>query len=324
MTPSPLLLYRGEILGGYGYVDKPWFPPHVRLQAFLAAIEARDYGPRVRFIDAPPAADDDLLRVHPRAYVEWVRRRCAEESGALDHGPTFARRSVEAAATHVVGAVVDAIDRILAGEASRAFVPIAGFHHARASEARSYCLYNDPAIAIRTILERGIERVAYVDTDVHHGDGVDAIFAEEPRVWIVDLHEDGRTLWPHSPENPGEGPFPGDREAIGEGPARGRRLNLPLKAGAGDREFAAAWAEARDLVDAAKPGFIVYEAGVDALAGDPMGHLQLSIESLVEVTAELRALADRHADGRMLVLGGGGYQIDNVVAGWPAIVEALL
>lgn len=324
MDASAPLVYRGQALGAYGYAEKPWFLPDVRLAAFEAECAARGLDARVRWLEAPAAADDDLALFHPPAHIAWIRQRCAEDQGALDHGATLARRGIEVAARHVVGAVVDATRRLLAGEARRAFVPIAGFHHALPDACRSYCLYNDPAIAL-ALLRRALPLpVAYVDTDVHCGDGVYAGFAADPELFLVDLHEDHRTLWPHSPEVPGDGPVAGEVTWIGEGRARGTKLNLPLPAGATDADFLAAWARARDFIDVARPAFIVFVCGADALAGDPLAHLRLTPAAIARVTADLVDLAERHASGRLLVLGGGGYHLDNVRAGWPAALAALV
>ncbi|XXX81214.1 hypothetical protein WMF30_20865 [Sorangium sp. So ce134] len=166
-------IYVGRELGAYGYDEKPWFLPHERLEAFLAELRQRGLDRAAALLEAPPASDADLLRFHTPAHLERVRRLCDRNEGALDHGPTLARQAVEAAAPRVVGAVVDASRRLLAGELRRAFVPIAGFHHAHAEEARSYCLYNDCAVALSFLVQQGIEGpIAYVDIDAHHGDGV--------------------------------------------------------------------------------------------------------------------------------------------------------
>ncbi|MCA9659994.1 MAG: hypothetical protein KC486_16745 [Myxococcales bacterium] len=320
----PVLVYRGEALGAYGYAEKPWFLPDVRLQAFLRAAEARGLSERVRWIEAPPAADADILRFHPPAHLAMIRRRCAAEDGALDHGATPARASIERAATHVVGAVIDAIDRLLAGEHRRAFVPISGFHHAHRERVRSYCLYNDPAIALAYLRDRGVGPRLYVDTDVHFGDGVYEGFADDPDLVAIDIHESTNTLWPYSPAVPGVGAQAGDRHERGRGPGRGTKLNLPLVAGAGDRHFAGAWAEAERLLEGAKPAFIVVTVGIDALAGDPMAHLNLSPAALTGVVRRLCELADQHAEGRLLVLGGGGYRLESIARGWGGILEALV
>jgi acetoin utilization protein AcuC len=316
-------VYSSAELGAYGYDEKPWFRPD-RLDAFLAELGARGLDRRAAMLASRPADDAEILLFHTPAHLERVRRLCATDVGALDHGPTFARRSVEIAATHVVGAVMDATERILAGELQRAFVPIAGFHHAHAAEARMYCLYNDAAIAITSLLRRGIGPVGYVDVDVHHGDGVYAAFAADPRVLIADLHEDGHTLWPCSPEAPGRDPVSGERGAAGEGAAVGTKLNLPLQAGATDADFAVAWDEAEAFLEARKPAFLIFISGADGLAGDPLAHLGLTPAALARATTRLREIASRHAGGRLLVLGGGGYEKANLAAGWCAVVEALL
>ena len=324
MRHPPPIVYRGRELGAYGFAEKPWFLPDVRLEAFASAALRRGITPQIRWIEAPPAKDEHLYLVHPPDYVAEIRRRCAIGEGALDQGATPARASVETAATHVVGAVVDAIDRILAGESRRAFVPIAGFHHGRPSEARSYCLYNDAAIALAYLRSRGIGQQLYVDTDVHFGDGVYEIFEDAADIWQVDLHQEGRTLWPHSPAKPGEGRFPGSREDRGIGPGAGLKLNLPLPAGSDDRTFAAAWREVEAHLATASPEFIVLTVGIDALAGDPLANLELSADALRQVTRRLCELAEQSAQGRLLVLGGGGYEADNIDRGWGGILQTLI
>jgi acetoin utilization protein AcuC len=321
---SPRLgVYSGKELGDYGYEEKPWFLPD-RLDTFLAELRARGLDQRVTMLPARPATDAEILLFHTPAHLERVRRLCAANVGALDHGPTLARRTVEIAATHMVGAVMDATAKILSGELQRAFVPIAGFHHAHANEARMYCLYNDAAIAVTSLLQRGMAKIGYVDIDVHHGDGVYTAFAPDPRVIIADLHEDGHTLWPHSPEAPGREPVSGERGATGEGAAVGTKLNLPLVAGATDTEFDRAWDEAEAFLEAQRPSFLIFVSGADGLANDPMAHLRLTPASLAKAATRLREMANRHAEGRLLVLGGGGYEKANLGPGWCAVVEALL
>ncbi len=317
-----LAVYGGAALGAYGYPEKPWFLPDVRLRAFEAALAQRGLDDRVRRIEAGRGSDEDILRFHTPAHLARVRRLCAANEGALDHGPTLARASVEDAATHVVGAVMDAARRLVAGELRRAFVPIAGFHHAHPEAARSYCLYNDAAIALSFLRDVVAGPIAYVDVDVHHGDGVYAAFASDPRVVIADVHEDGRTLFPHSPEAPGAGPVSGAAEDDGEGAGKGTKLNLPLAAGATDADFLAAFAEVEAFLAAHRPSFVVLVSGVDGLAGDPMAHLALTPGVIAHAVRRMAAVVDRHVP--LLVLAGGGYDLDNFATGQAAVVEALL
>jgi acetoin utilization protein AcuC len=239
-------------------------------------------------------------------------------------GPTFARSHVERAATWVAGAVVDATRRILRGETQTVFIPIAGFHHAHAEEARLYCLYNDPALAISCALSTLDGNIAYIDIDIHHGDGVYEGFASEPRVIIADLHEDPSTLFPFTPDSPGSGEFWGRRDAEGSGSANGTKLNIPLSPNTTDDEYLAHWDEAEKFLRAANPQFIVFESGVDGLADDPMSNQRITCRAIQEVARRVRAIADELAGGRLLVLGGGGYALDSVAKGWVHVVKGLI
>ena len=319
-----LPIYAAPELGAYGYHEKAWFKPDVRLQGFLTALAARDFGDVLEFRHAPPATDEEILLFHTAAHLHHVRTRCATNEGALDEGPTFARAHIERAATHVVGAVMDATRGILRGDFETAFVPIAGFHHAHADQARMYCLYNDPAIALSFVLTQLAGTVAYIDIDVHQGDGVYAAFASEPRVRIVDLHEDPSTLFPHTPAAPGEGAFPGRRTETGQGAGLGCTLNIPLAPYTTDEDFLAHWTEAEAFIRQSRPQFIVFASGVDCLEGDPLSNQCVTVAAIHEVTRRVRALARETAQGRLLVLGGGGYDLDNVAQGWTTVVDALL
>lgn len=319
-----VLIWRSEELAAYGFEDKPWFRPRERQPALLEEIERRGLGGRVTFRASRAASDEELAAVHDPAHVAWVVERCRCNEGALDQGATPARAEVERAARHVAGSVLDAVDALIDGEAKRAFVPIAGFHHARRAEARMYCLYNDPALALRRALDRlPGATIGYADVDVHQGDGVYELLAEETRVALVDLHESWRTLWPHSPDQPASDPVRGDSTHTGVGAAFGTKLNVELAPGTTDDQFLARWEEAEAFLEARRPALIVFEAGVDHLKGDSFGHLDLSERCVRHVTERLLALAERHAEGRILVLGGGAYSADGVRRGWGEVLEAL-
>nr|MDJ0928712.1 acetoin utilization protein AcuC [Gammaproteobacteria bacterium] len=153
----------------------------------------------------------------------------------------------------------------------------------------------------------------YVDIDAHHGDGVFYAFAADPEICIADLHEDGRYLYPGT----------GHASETGEGQAAGTKLNLPLMPGAGDADFLKAWEQAERFIDDFAPEFVLLQCGADSLAGDPITHLQCSAAAHGQVAARLCRLADRHCDGRLVALGGGGYNRDNLARGWTAVVTAL-
>ncbi len=327
--PEAPAVYAGKGMASYGFTrgSRPdgshYFGPD-RFPAFRRRLVERGLDRRVRFRDSGPAADGEILLFHTPEHLERVRRLCAAGEGALDHGPTPAQRGMDGAAAHVVGAVIDAAREILAGRCRRAFVPVSGFHHAHPAEARNYCLFNDCAVGLRFLEEAGLTRIAYVDIDAHHGDGVYAAFAGDPRVVIADLHQDERTLFPGTPEAPLVGPVTGERGDTGTGPGEGTKLNLPLAPYCGDAGFLAAWEEAEAFLDRARPEFVMLQAGADGLAGDLLGSLDLSAAVHREVTGRLCALAERHGEGRLLALGGGGYHLENLAEAWCAVVEAMV
>jgi acetoin utilization protein AcuC len=207
------------------------------------------------------------------------------------------------------------VDAILDGRCRRGFVPIAGLHHARPDAAAGFCVFNDCGIAIRHLLARGLSPVAYVDIDAHHGDGVFYAFEDDPSVIGADMHEDGRFLYPGT----------GSAAQTGRGRAVGTKLNLPLSPGADDTAFEALWPAVIAHVSAFKPAAFVLQCGADSCAGDPLTHLRFSPRGAHGRAArELAALADELGHGRVLALGGGGYNRTNLAQAWTAVVEGLL
>lgn len=308
-----VLVYLGEALAAYNFGEGHPFGP-LRIQAFMAELQRRGPAGGVVFRAPVQARREDLTRFHTPAYVDFVEAASREGRGSLDAGDTPVFPGVYAAAATVVGTVLDAVDRIMAGEARRGFVPIAGLHHARRDRAAGFCVFNDCGVAIEHLRARhALARVAYVDIDVHHGDGVYYGFEADPGVYIVDIHESGHSLYPGS----------GFADERGAGEAVGTKLNLPLEAGAGDAEFFAAWAQAEALLRRARPQFILFQCGTDSLAGDPLAHLALTEAAHLGATRRLCALADEFCAGRLLALGGGGYNLDNLARVWSGVIEIL-
>ncbi|HHO68933.1 MAG TPA: acetoin utilization protein AcuC [Gammaproteobacteria bacterium] len=311
--PASLCVYIGEALARYGFGEGHPFGPD-RMDAFWRRAVAQGLDARVRVCEPAQARVDDLLRFHTPDYVERVRRQSLTGVGYLDQGDTPAFPGVFEAASTVVGTVLDAVRRIVAGDAARAFVPIAGLHHARRDGAAGFCVFNDCGVAIETLRAvHGIRRVAYVDIDAHHGDGVFYAFEDDPDLIFADLHEDGRFLYPGT----------GAADETGRGPAAGTKLNIPMPPDADDAAFLAAWERAEAHVEAGRPAFILFQCGADSLAGDPITHLRYSEAAHRHAARRLRALADRHCQGRLLALGGGGYNRANLARAWTAVVEAL-
>jgi len=257
-----------------------------------------------------PATDDDLLLCHTPRYLATVRRFSemdldpwAEAEAGIGPGddPPFA--GMHEAAASVAAGSLRAIEAILRGEIQHAFHPGGGLHHAMSGRASGFCVYNDPAIAIARARQSGL-RVLYVDLDVHHGDGVEAIHAADPGVLTVSFHESGRYLFP------GTGPV----SEIGAGDAAGSIVNVPLEPGTGET----AWLDAvstivPELAASFAPDIIVSQHGCDTHAWDPLAHLLVTTTAMGSAARLVDAIAHRWAGGRWVATGGGGYGVYRVV-----------
>lgn len=304
----------GEQLARYGFPDGHPFGPD-RHGAFLREFEQRGLHERVEQLEPQDADQAELLLFHSPDYLRFVKERSQAGSGCLDAGDTPAFRGVYEAAACVVGSSLAATEWILQGPRRRAFVPIGGLHHAARDRAAGFCVFNDCGVVIEHLRRRhGFERIGYVDIDAHHGDGVYYAFDEDPAVIFADLHESGHTLYPGT----------GSDAEIGRGAAAGTKLNVPLPAGAGDTHFDTVWPAMLAHMERFEPSFLILQCGADSIAGDPITHLRLSSACHARAARELCLLADRLGHGRVLALGGGGYDRGNIARTWCGVVEALL
>ncbi|MGH3508833.1 MAG: acetoin utilization protein AcuC [Nocardioidaceae bacterium] len=284
--------------------DHPMAPVRVELTIRLAT----DLGVLPPRVPAPVADDDLLATVHEPAYIEAVRgirgpRDSDQQFGlGTEDNPTFA--GMHQASAHVVGASVEAARRVWSGEVLHAANIAGGLHHAMPGLASGFCVYNDVAVAIRWLLDQGARKVAYVDVDVHHGDGVQATFYDDPRVLTISLHETGRMLFP------GTG-FP---DESGGPDAVGGAVNVALPAGTGDAGWLRAFhAVVPPLVREFAPDILVTQHGCDSHLEDPLAHLLLSVDGQRASYAVLHDLAHEVCGGRWVATGGGGYAIVEVV-----------
>ncbi|MGH8672357.1 MAG: acetoin utilization protein AcuC [Burkholderiales bacterium] len=311
---SKVCVYLGDELARYGFGSGHPFGPQ-RLAAFREEFERRGLAAKTRLRDPMMADQCDIERFHSAAYVERVKQQSQTGTGYLDYGDTPAFIGVYEAAAYVVGTTLDAVDRIMHNEFRRAFVPIAGLHHARRESAAGFCVFNDCAIAIEALRAKyGINRVGYVDIDAHHGDGVFYAFEDDPDLCFVDLHEDGRFLYPGT----------GDRLESGSGAAQNTKLNIPMAPGADDKSFLEVWPQAEEFLRRARPDFLLLQCGADSLAGDPITHMAYSAAVHAHTTHSLCALAEDLGHGRLLAMGGGGYNPANIASAWNTVVEALV
>jgi acetoin utilization protein AcuC len=286
LRPARVILTR-ELIQAYGIVD----------------------GESVKETPARDATDDELTLVHTPRYVDAVRRAGHGERGSWwefgfgpGDNPVFPH--MHEAAARVAGASLAAAESVLSGRAEHAFNPAGGLHHALPEKASGFCVYDDPAVAIAWLLQQGVERIAYVDVDVHHGDGPHTIFYRDPRVLTVSLHQDGRTLFPGT----------GAVDELGEGDAEGTAVNVPLPPLTGDDAWLRAFEEVvPPIVEAFRPELLVTQLGCDSHHSDPLANLSLTTGAYRRTASLLHDLAHRTAGGRWLATGGGGYQWARVV-----------
>ncbi|MFJ6153128.1 acetoin utilization protein AcuC [Micromonospora profundi] len=296
-----------ESLLAYDMGDHPLDPVRVELTFALA----RELGildrPGVRVVKPEPVDEALLARVHHPAYLAAVRAAPRDPlfagygMGTSDN-PVF--DGMHESSALITGATVTAAEAVWRGDARRAVSVAGGLHHAMPARASGFCVYNDPAVAITRLLELGAERIAYVDVDVHHGDGVQQIFWDDPRVLTVSVHETPLALFP------GTG-FPDETGGPG---AQGTAVNMPLPPGVDDSGWQRAFhAIVPSVLRAFRPQVLVSQCGADGHRLDPLADLSLTVDGQRATYLALRALADELCDGRWVATGGGGYALVEVV-----------
>jgi acetoin utilization protein AcuC len=266
----------------------------------------------VSTIPSRSAADDEILRCHDPEYVGIIKALDAGEADGhqgrefgLGYGdnPIFPDMHVASAA--VCGASIVAGVAVASGDFLHSFNPAGGLHHARRREASGFCIYNDPAVSIAAILHMQPEwRVMYVDVDVHHGDGVQWIFYDDPRVLTLSLHQSGRYLYPGT----------GFEDETGGGNALGTAANVPLTPFTGEADYL--WALERtvpELAEAFGPDLLFTQLGADTHHNDPLANLGLTLPAYPKMARILHQAAHNYADGRWVATGGGGYQAETIV-----------
>jgi acetoin utilization protein AcuC len=317
MSARAAVVWTPEFLSYKLSPDHPLNPVRIdltmRLATELGVLEG------VPLLEPRPAPDAELERVHAASYLAAVRS-APELGDDLAHGlgtddnPIF--WGMHEASCLVCGGSLLAAREIAEGRADRAVNIAGGLHHAMRTRASGFCVYNDVAVAISWLLDHGFDRIAYVDVDVHHGDGVQAAFYADPRVLTVSLHQHPLTLFPGT----------GWPTEYGEGAAEGTAVNVALPPGTADGGWLRAFhAVVPSLLEAFRPQLLVTQCGADTHAEDPLANLRLSVDGHRAIYRELRELASRTAGGRWLAVGGGGYGLHRVVPrSWTHLLATVL
>jgi acetoin utilization protein AcuC len=254
-----------------------------------------------------------LHAVHPPEHVEFVRRTC-QESGLLDAGDTPGNPELFEGALSAVGGTLRGVQGIMGGEFDHAFNPAGGLHHAHATRASGFCVFNDIAVAVRALQrDHGLERIAVVDIDGHHGDGTQDIFYQEG-VLTMSLHRYGNMFFPGT----------GGTEERGEGEGKGLNINIPLPRGTDDNLFLKAYrAVVLPALHAYQPQFIIHQFGADGHYLDPLVGLGLTTRGYQTIARITHEAAHQLCDGRYMVVGGGGYDIDATRRAWTIVFATL-
>ena len=311
---SVVHVYKGDEIARYGFGDPHPFGTD-RHDVFHKELAAANLGDSIHYAHPRRASVDELALFHTADYIDRVSRLSATGKGYLDEGDTPAVKGIFDAASDVVGSVLSAADKIMHGDTRRAFIPIAGLHHAARDSASGFCVFNDCGVAIEYLRKNyALKRIAYVDIDAHHGDGVFYGFEDDPDLIFADIHQDGRYLYPGT----------GAETETGTGRARGTKLNIAMAPGATDSDFRAAWCRVEDYLRDAKPEFILFQGGADSLEGDPITQLCYTEAAHAEAATSLCQIADEYCEGRIIGMGGGGYNRRNVARAWTRVVQSFV
>jgi acetoin utilization protein AcuC len=285
----------------YDFGDHPMNPVRLDLTVRLA----RELGvlDRLDVLASQPASEQQLLTVHASDYLGAVREASTDPAFegyglGTDDDPVFP--GMFDASALIAGGSALAARRLLDGDVEHAVNIAGGLHHAMHGRASGFCIFNDVVLAVRTLLDAGVKKIAYVDIDVHHGDGVQAAFYGEPRVMTVSMHQDPRTLFPGT----------GLATEVGEGAAAGTSVNVALPPGTSDHGWLRAFhAVVPSALRAFDPDVLVTQCGCDTHHEDPLANLALSVDGQRAAIGELHRLAHELTDGKWLAVGGGGYGI---------------
>jgi len=306
-----------------GYVYNPVYLKHdtgqhvevaARLEAIIAYLEKTGLTSQLTLIEPRPATVDEIALVHTRGYIKEIEDTAREGGGWLDPDTVMSAGSYQAA-LYAAGGLIRAVEAIMGGEVSSAFALVRPpGHHATSQSAKGFCLFNNIAIAASYALaEYKLERILIIDFDVHHGNGTQETFYDNPQVMYISTHQ--------YPFYPGTGSL----DETGGGAAKGTNINIPLPAGCGDAEYLKVFEQI--IVPAArrfKPRLILVSAGYDTHRDDPLAMMEVSVTGFGQMAEIIKGLADELCGGRLALTLEGGYNLDALAASVKATLDVLL
>jgi len=308
----------GIELSNYSFGEShPWNSN--RFHAFSSRIDKPDIknNDNLRLFKPQLASETSLYSFHDKGYVNFVKESSVLGGISLDNADTPAFKGVFEASLYVVGSTLLALD-IVANKTEgiiHAFNPIGGLHHARKDSAGGFCVFSDIGIAIMYARQKyGINKILYIDIDAHHGDGVYYEFDDDTDVIIGDIHEDGMYLYPGT----------GFESEKGVRNARGTKLNLSLKPGATDTDFINKFTQIEDFIKNMKTDLVIFQCGADGLNNDPITHLKYTPKSYKYAAEIIHKFAHLNSDKRLIGLGGGGYNVQNIANAWGEVLNVFL
>ncbi|MDQ3813074.1 MAG: histone deacetylase [Armatimonadota bacterium] len=293
---------------GPGHPERP-----ARLEAIEKALRQEGLWDELDHRKIFPADDEDILRCHTPEHLERIRHLAQAGGGWIDSDTHVSSVSFDVAKL-AVGAALGAVDAVLGGECDNAFVAARPpGHHAESHHAMGFCLFNNVACAARSAQrQHGLQRVAILDWDVHHGNGTQEIFYDDPSVFFVSTHQ-----WPLYPGT-------GRAEERGRGAGLGTTLNFPLPAGSGDYEYACVWESIGETVETFRPQLILVSAGFDAHIRDPLANMLMSAAGFERLMRETKRWAAQWCDNRVVCVLEGGYDLSGLSSSVVAVVRELM
>jgi acetoin utilization protein AcuC len=312
-------VFFGKELAKYGFGKSHPFNSD-RIYSFWSKFNSINLDKSNKIVVEKPelAKEEDLLLFHDKKYIDLVKESSKHGIGYLDTGDTPSFKGVFEASCYIIGSSLKALDLIMEQKDGilHTFNPIGGLHHARRDSAGGFCVFNDIDILIMIARKKySVSRIAYVDIDAHHGDGVYYEFEKDPLVFIADIHEDGHYLYPGT----------GNVAEIGSGTANGTKINLPLNPNSDDTVFMGAFKIIEEFIkNIAKPELIILQCGTDGITGDPLTHLQYTSKSHSYAADKLHKLSHEYCNGKLIALGGGGYNQKNIGDGWTEVIKSFI